>query len=146
MPFRGLAHLADAWAIVGAVNPDNAGILVDTWHFSKGERDLDLLDAIPGRFLAGMQVSDGMHRQVGGSLFDDTNMHRSFPLEGEFEIETILRIVAGKGHLRHVGPEVFSSEADALSAVETGRRSGETTREALRRASVAFDSPAPSLR
>lgn len=138
MPFRGLAHLADAWAIVGGVDPANAGILVDTWHFSKGDRDFELLEAIPGRFLAGMQISDGMYGQVGRSLFDDTNMHRNFPLEGEFDIVGILRIIAAKGHLRHVGPEVFSGEADALTAVQSGHRSGDTTREALRLAAIPF--------
>lgn len=138
MPFWGLPNLADAWAIVGAVDPVNAGILIDTWHFSKGNRDLELLNTIPGRFLAGMQINDGVYRQVGQSMFDDTNMHRRFPLEGEFEIAEVIRAVAGKGHLRHVGPEVFSGEADALDAGQAGRRSGDTTREALRLAGVPF--------
>ncbi len=138
MPFWGLPNLANAWEIVSAVNPKNAGILVDIWHFSKGDRNLALLESIPGRFLAGMQIDDGVHRQVGRSMFDDTNMHRSFPLEGEFAVVEILRIVAGKGCLRHVGPEVFSAEADALTAEQAGRRSGDTTREALRLAGVPF--------
>ena len=141
MPFWGLPNLADAWAILGAVDPANAGVLVDIWHFSKGDHDLELLKTIPGRFLAGMQIDDGVHRQVGRSMFDDTNMHRSFPLEGEFDVVGILRIIAAKGHLRHVGPEVFSVEADALTPEQSGHRSGDTTREALRVAGVPFAQP-----
>lgn len=141
MPFRGLAHLRDAWAIVSAVDPANAGILMDVWHFSKGDADVALLAEIPGRFLGGMQVDDGVHRQIGRSMFDDTNMHRNFPLEGEFDVLGLLRTVAGKGHLRHVGPEVFSAEADALSAGQAGVRSGDTTRAALRLAGVPFAAP-----
>lgn len=131
MPFRGMAHLSDAWAIISPVDPDNAGIMIDTWHFPKGNMDLDLLRQIPGRFLAGMQIADGRKAQVGTSLFDDTDKYRNFPGEGEFNVVEIIRIVHGKGHLRHVGPEVFSLEADALSASESGKRSALTTLDAL---------------
>jgi len=138
MPFRGLAHLSDAWNILRAVNPSNAGILIDTWHFPKGDYDLDLLRSIPGKFLVGMQIADGRNGQVGNSLFDDTDRFRNFPGEGEFDVVDIIRIVNGKGHLRHIGPEVFSLEADALSAAETGKRSAETTRRVAGEAGVSL--------
>lgn len=138
MPFRGMANLSDAWDIVKAVNPGNAGILIDVWHFSKGAYELDLLRTIPGEYLVGMQVDDGMMRQVGSSLFDDTSNYRNFPGEGEMAVVEIIKIVADKGHLRHVGPEVFSLEADALSPTEVGVRCGDTTRNVLRDAGVPY--------
>ncbi|MER9947252.1 sugar phosphate isomerase/epimerase [Mesorhizobium sp. M0047] len=137
MPFRGMANLSDAWAIISAVNPSNAGILVDVWHFSKGRYELDLLKTIPGQFLAGMQIADGKMTQVGTSLFDDTDKYRNFPGEGEMDVVGIIQAVAEKQCLRHAGPEVFSLEADALSAEETGKTSAETTRHALLEAGVA---------
>ncbi len=136
MPFWGMPNLSDAWAIVEAVNPSNAGILVDVWHFSKGAYELDLLKSLPGKHLAGMQIDDGARGQVGKSLFDDTINHRNFPGEGEMNVVEIIRIVADKGNLRHVGPEVFSLEADALSAREAGIRSAETSRKVLAEAGV----------
>ncbi len=141
MPFWGLPNLADAWAIVGAVAPANAGILVDIWHFSKGDADLDLLRSLPDQYFAGVQVDDGRRSQIGRSTFDDTVNHRNFPGEGEFEVVEILRIIAAKGQLRHVGPEVFSQEADALSAREAGRRSGDTTRAVLDAAGISYRHP-----
>lgn len=136
MPFWGMPNLSDAWAIVSGVNPSNAGILVDVWHFSKGAYELDLLKSLPAKHLAGIQIDDGVRRQVGKSLFDDTINYRNFPGEGEFDVVEIIKIVAGKGNLRHVGPEVFSLEADALSATEAGERSGDTSRKVLAEAGV----------
>jgi sugar phosphate isomerase/epimerase len=136
MPFWGMPNLSDAWAIIEGVNPSNAGILVDVWHFSKGAYEVNLLRSLPGKHLAGMQIDDGVKRQVGTSLFDDTINYRNFPGEGEMDVEEIIRIVAEKGNLRHVGPEVFSLEADALSARDAGIRSAETSRKVLARAGV----------
>lgn len=139
MPFWGMPKLSDAWAILKGADPDNAGILVDVWHFSKGAYELDLLRSIPGKYLRGMQIDDGVMRQVGSSLFDDTSNHRNFPGEGEMAVVEIISMIAAKGHLAHVGPEVFSLEADALSPVDVGRRCGDTTRDVLRRAGVPFE-------
>lgn len=138
MPFWGMPNLSDAWRIIDALKPDNAGIMVDIWHFCKGDFDVELLKAIPGRFLTGMQINDGVFRQVGMSLFDDTIHYRNFPGEGELPVVEVLKIVATKAHLRNVGPEVFSIEADALSAAESGKRSGDTTRAVLREAAIQF--------
>ena len=84
-----------------------------------------------------MQIDDGVMRQVGKSLFDDTINHRNFTGEGEMDVVEIIRIVAGKGNLRHVGPKVFSLEADARSAREAGVKSAETSRKVLAEAGVA---------
>jgi len=141
MPFRGMANLSDAWHILNGVRPANAGILVDVWHFSKGAYDMELLRAIPGEYLVGMQVDDGVFHQVGTSLFDDTSNYRNFPGEGEMDVVEIIDVIAKKGHLRHVGPEVFSLEADALSPQAVGRRCGETTRKVLSDAGVSIREP-----
>ena len=138
MPFRGMPNLSDAWDIIQGVRPDNAGILVDVWHFSKGDYDMDLLRSIPGEYLVGMQVDDGVMHQVGSSLFDDTSNYRNFPGEGEMAVAEIIKLIADKGHLRHVGPEVFSLEADALAPTEVGIRCGDTTRSVLRDAGVPY--------
>ncbi|TGS71703.1 sugar phosphate isomerase/epimerase [Mesorhizobium sp. M3A.F.Ca.ET.201.01.1.1] len=142
MPFWGLPNLSDAWAIINGVNPSNAGILVDVWHFSKGQYELDLLRSLPGHFFAGMQIDDGRKSQVGRSMFEDTDKYRNFPGEGEMDVVEVIKTVAQKGHLRHAGPEVFSLQADALSAREAGIKSAETTRWALEKAGVPVP-PAP---
>jgi sugar phosphate isomerase/epimerase len=127
MPIYGVRDLAAAWAIVGAAARPNSGILVDVWHFTKSESSFELLQSIPGQHLRSIQLSDGYLERRGTDMFDDTVFHRAFPLEGEMPAREVLAAMISKGHLVHIGSEVFSHEANAMSAAEAGRRSGETT-------------------
>ena len=136
MPFWGLPDLASAWAIVGAVQRKNAGIMIDTWHFSKGNPDFALLRSLPGERFVSVQVADAMRDQRGATLFEDTVRFRKFPGEGELPIAEILTILHQKGHLRRIGPEVFSDEADALSPEIAGKRSAESLHHVLHAAGI----------
>jgi sugar phosphate isomerase/epimerase len=136
MPFWGLPDLATTWTIVGAAQRKNAGIMVDTWHFSKGNPDFALLKSLPGECLVSVQVADAMQTQRGATLFEDTVRFRKFPGEGELPIAEILTILHEKGHLRRIGPEVFSDEADALSPEIAGKRSAESLRYVLHAAGL----------
>jgi sugar phosphate isomerase/epimerase len=127
MPIYGVRDLAAAWAIVGAAARPNSGILVDVWHFTKSGSSFELLQSIPGQHLRSIQLSDGYLERRGTDMFDDTVFHRAFPLEGEMPAREVLAAMISKGHLVHIGSEVFSHEANAMSAAEAGRRSGETT-------------------
>jgi hypothetical protein len=46
----------------------------------------------------------------------------------------MLGIIADKGCLRSVGPEIVNAEQDAMANAAVGERSGRTTRDAVRRA------------
>ena len=143
MPFWGLPDLASAWAIVGGAQRKNAGIMVDTWHFSRGNPDFELLRSLPGGPFVSVQVADAMRIQRGATLFEDTVRFRKFPGEGELPVAEILSVLHKKGHLRHIGPEVFSDEADALSPEAAGKRSGQSLRRLL--AAVGIPSKTASL-
>jgi sugar phosphate isomerase/epimerase len=136
MPFWGLPDLASAWAIVEGAKRKNAGIMVDTWHFSKGNPDFELLRSLPGEQLVSVQVADAVHQQRGATLFEDTVRFRRFPGEGELPVVEILQILYKKGHLRHIGPEVFSDEADVLSPEMAGHRSAESLWSVLKAAGI----------
>lgn len=130
MPFWGLPNLEDAWAIVRDADRSNSGVLIDTWHFPRGKLDLDLLRAIPDRFIASSQVSDATKQIRGSSLFEDTVRYRKFAGEGELPVCEILEVLLSKG-LRNVGPEVFSDEADLMSPEISGAKAGKTLRKVL---------------
>src|SRR5260370_21570951 len=115
MPFWGMQDLASAWEIVGGALRENAGIMVDAWHFSKGNPDFELLHSLPGEIFVSVQLADAMKGQRGTTLFEDTVRFRKFPGEGELPVVEILTILREKGHLRNIGPEVFSDGAHALS-------------------------------
>jgi sugar phosphate isomerase/epimerase len=140
MPFWGLPDLAGAWAIVDGAKRKNAGIMVDTWHFSKGNPDFELLRSLPGEQFVSVQVADAMNRQRGATLFEDTVRFREFPGEGELPVIEILKILYEKGHLRQIGPEVFSDEADSLSPLVAGKRSAASLSRVLQAAGIPVGS------
>jgi sugar phosphate isomerase/epimerase len=136
MPFWGLPDLEAAWAIVGGARCDNSGIMLDTWHFAKGNADFELLRSLPAERIVSVQVADAMKRQRGVTLFEDTVKYREFPGDGQLPVVDILKILQEKGHLRHIGPEVFSDEADTLSPEASGKRSGDSLWRVLRMAGI----------
>jgi sugar phosphate isomerase/epimerase len=116
--------LATAWEIVRGAARTNGGILFDTWHFFRGVPDLDLLAGVPGERIFSVQVSDGAP-ELRESLVKDTFRHRLLPGEGTFDLLGVLRVLRRTGGLNLVGPEVLSTELDALSAIEAARLAGE---------------------
>ena len=144
MPLLGLPTLADAWAIVSSAQRPNSGIMIDSWHLSKSDLnlDLDLLQALPPAHIQSAQLADGFREMRGADMVEDTLFHRAFPGEGEFPMLEILEILHAKGSLRRIGAEIFSHAANAMSAQEAGRRCGETTRAMLDRAAIVY--PVPS--
>jgi sugar phosphate isomerase/epimerase len=127
MPFYGVQSLDAAWEIVGGAARPNSGILIDVWHFAKCGGCIAALEAIPGHHLRSIQLSDGFYQQRGANMFEDTVSHRAFPLEGEMPVREVLQALLAKGNLYHIGTEVFSEEANAMTAEDAGRRSWETT-------------------
>jgi sugar phosphate isomerase/epimerase len=136
MPFWGLPDLASAWAIVGGAHRQNAGIMVDTWHFSKGNPDFQLLRSLPEALFVSVQVADATKAQLGTTLFEDTVRFRKFPGEGDLPVVEILTVLHEKGHLQRIGPEVFSDEADSLSPEAAGKRSAASLRRVLDAAGI----------
>lgn len=136
MPFFGCPDLASAWAIVEGANQPNSGILIDTWHFFKGAPDFELLKSIPGERFVTMQICDGLKRQISGSLLEDTGKHRLFPGEGELPVVELLQVLFAKGHIRSIGPEIFSLQADTMSAEKMGGICGATSWKVLREAGI----------
>ena len=61
-------------------------------------------------------------------------LFRRFPGEGELEMVRMLSIIAGKGKLRSVGPEIVNAEQDAMDNRAVGERSGRTTRDVVSQA------------
>lgn len=134
IPFWGLRDLPAVWQIVSAADRENSGIMVDTWHLQKGSpdfrRDMDLLRAIPGKFLQHVQMADADLAAYADTLAGDV-MFRKFPGEGELEIAEMLSIIMEKGHLRSLGPEVVNANLADMTTREIGERAGATTRAML---------------
>lgn len=123
IPFWGLADLAGAWEVVRSADKRNSGIVFDFWHYFRGNPDAALLDTIPGDRISTVQITDAdAFLRPGRSMLDDNSLHRVPPGEGGLPVVELLQQLDRIGGLNRVGPEIFSSAFDKLSAPEIGRR------------------------
>lgn len=132
-PFPPIGSLAAAWSIVQAADRPNAGVTLDSWHFFRGDPDLDLLRTIPGDRITSVQLNDGAAFLVE-SLVKDTFRHRRLPGDGDFALGALVDALRSIGGLRLVGPEVLSVElSDSLPPSELVARAAAACDAVLRR-------------
>jgi sugar phosphate isomerase/epimerase len=142
IPMTAITDLASAWAIVEGADRPNGGVLFDTWHFFRGDPDLDLLGRVPGERIFAVQIDDAA-AEVRGSMREDTQ-HRLLPGDGVFDLPGAVRALDRIGALRWVGPEVISPVTEAMPPVEAARVAGDRVRELIARvrSETAAGSPA----
>jgi sugar phosphate isomerase/epimerase len=124
IPLPPIGSLATAWEIVRGAGRPNGGILFDTWHFFRGQPDLELLSTIPGDRIFSVQFSDGA-AEIRESLVKDTYRHRMVPGGGVFDLARVIDTLRATGGLRMVGPEVLSVELDRLTPAEAVGRAAD---------------------
>jgi len=124
MPVSSIQTLAEGWDLVSAVNRDNLGLTFDTWHFWRSDPDHGLLSTIPGHKIFDVQIVDAKS-ELQGDLYNDLLHHRLLPGDGDFDLQTTVRILKEIGGFTSVGPELFSDELDALPAKDVGRITGQ---------------------
>jgi sugar phosphate isomerase/epimerase len=122
-PFSGIPDLATAWDVVRAADRSNGGLVFDTWHYFRGRRDDALLREIPGERIFAVQINDAPARPRD-RLIVDTWRFRRLPGAGEFELESVLELLAAKRGIGAPGIEVLSEELWCETPGEIGRRSG----------------------
>lgn len=130
LPWSRIPDLASAWEIVRRADRPNGGVAVDSWHWFRGGADVELLTAIPGDRILGVQISDGP-KKPEDDLLSATLHNRQVPGEGEFDLQTLVNRLAGAGAQAPVGVEVFSDELHNLPPVEIGKRVADATRQLL---------------
>ena len=123
VPFSAIVDLDVAWKIVRGAGADNGGIMFDFWHYMYSHSSPELLRSIPGERITGVQINDGDAVPPAGMSFIDAALSRRKPLgEGSFPIAEILAVLHDIGGLNRVGPEIFATEFDSLSAQEIAAR------------------------
>jgi sugar phosphate isomerase/epimerase len=139
MPFLGVPDLRAALSILDAAGAVDAGIVLDTWHFNRGNPDLALVRSLPPGKITTVQISDALRRQRAPTMMEDTLRYRLFAGEGELSITPVLEVLGEKGGLARVGAEVFSDFAATLTPREAGRRSARSVRSALALAGFSME-------
>lgn len=128
MPIADIPDLATAWDIVRRTDRANAGILLDTWHFFRGNADFDQLDAIPPEKIMLIQINDG--KPPYGDLLHDTVSSRKLPGQGEFDLRGLLLTLQRLGVEAPISVEVLSDELAALP-VEAAAKQAYDSAQAL---------------
>lgn len=111
----GLNRFDETWEIVKGANRPNTGIIFDTWHYSRVGRSDQLFAQIPKGAIDTVQIADGtLNCPPGRSMVSDCLFHRVPIGEGEIPNLEILLALHKHGHLKSVGPEIFSAVNDKI--------------------------------
>ncbi|NNE72288.1 MAG: sugar phosphate isomerase/epimerase [Acidimicrobiales bacterium] len=118
LPFTNIVDASDALAIVEAAARPNGGVCLDIWHHERGAADLELLRAVPGELITGVQVSDGPAIPVLDSYYDDCLRTRLPPGQGDFDVAGFVEVVEASGTTAPWGVEVCNQAAWATDGIE----------------------------
>ena len=132
-PVSPVDDIAKAWAIVEASGIGEAGLMLDTWHFTRGPSTLEMLSEVPLDRVLGLQIND-----VGSEAWDDPmreTMHaRLLPGQGSAPLVPILQALDAGHAPAACTIEIFSDAHSALDAREAVRRAVAATESVLTRA------------
>jgi sugar phosphate isomerase/epimerase len=128
LPFTPAHSIATARRLVDHVGTDRAGILFDDWHHFRGpDTDADL-EAAPLELVAYVQFDDALP-MIGDDLIEETVNRRTFPGEGEFDLDGYCRRMREKGFDGVVSIEILNAELRGSDDLETfARRAFDTGR------------------
>jgi sugar phosphate isomerase/epimerase len=95
-PFTVVDRLAVGLDVLAGLPDARTGLVVDSWHFVRGDDDWDDLAALDPATIAYIQFDDG-HDGTGVDLQAETMHHRDLPGAGTFPLERFASVVRATG-------------------------------------------------
>jgi sugar phosphate isomerase/epimerase len=111
-PWSALPDVGTAVDLLRRAGSDDAGLMVDVWHFFNGGAGLDALDDLPGAGVAAVQLNDGP--RVHGDFLHHARAARRLPGHGELDVVGLVRAVRATGFAGPWCVEVNTPEFRAL--------------------------------
>ncbi len=130
MPGTAVVDLQAALDVIEEADRVNGGVLVDTFHFFRGNPDMTVLERLPGDRVFAVQVSDAPPDYDGN--YAEATFQRLLPGDGVIDLTSVLRTLDRAGGLRWVGPEVISPFTAALPPTEAATQATERIRCIIR--------------
>jgi sugar phosphate isomerase/epimerase len=127
LPFTPADSIAATMPLIDHVGTDRARILYDVWHHFRGPDTDAVHDAAPADTVAYVQFSDALP-MIGDDLVHETLERRTFPGEGEFDLDGYCRRMRAKGFDGVVSVEILNGEWRRGDTREFARRAFTTTR------------------
>ena len=95
LTWTGMRGIAQVQSLIAAAGRDNAGLMIDTLHFSRSGCRLDELDEVPSERFHYIQIADagGPIPTTPEGLIFTAREDRLMPGEGEIDLRAILRRV-----------------------------------------------------
>ncbi len=130
-PWADVSSLPQAQRIVARCGRSNAGILIDSLHFSRTGATFDQLDSVPQQWLHYMQLCDAPAARPAttDALIHQARAERLFPGEGGLDLVGLLRHMPRDIPIGIEAPT--RTRALTLAPVERARRAREATLDLL---------------
>jgi sugar phosphate isomerase/epimerase len=139
MPWTDARDLPEATRIVERCGRENAGVLIDPFHFSRSRSRLDDVALVPPGRLRYLQFCDvpAAVPPTMQAILDEARAERLFPGEGELDLLGLLRAVPRNVPLSVEVPTL--TLARTVGATERARRALAATRRVLAQLDVEAD-------
>jgi sugar phosphate isomerase/epimerase len=128
LPFTPVSSIPIALDLVERVGRDRTAILLDTWHHFRGPDTFAVLDELDLEHVAYVQFDDALPAE-GDDLVAETLHRRTFPGDGEFDLDHYCERMRAKGFDGVVSVEVLNAEWRGLDRLgEFAHRAHASTR------------------
>lgn len=110
---NGIRHLElEALAIIGDSAGRGGGVMLDSWHVTRGNMSFAAIAQLPAGSIAGAELDDGTLATVGSEIEDTLNRRRLCG-EGEFDLHGFIAAVRSAGYTGPWGVEIISEQQRA---------------------------------
>jgi sugar phosphate isomerase/epimerase len=116
-PLGTVGTIREGLEIVGAVGSDQSGLLIDSWHFFRGESTWADLDEVPLDRIAYIQFSDAL-ACISDDAMDETMNRRAMPGMGTLDLDRFATILLERQWEGVVSVEVLSRDSADFPTVE----------------------------
>lgn len=114
-------NVRTAWNLIRATGCENAGLLLDTFHYFLGGSQIEDLCTVPAEKIFLVHVSDAM--KVSDELLKTPHDYRTFPGDGRIDYVPILRQLQRSEYCGAISLEIWNSQlrrCDPLNTVRKG--------------------------
>ena len=125
-PLGAVTSIPAGLAVVQAAGAGRAGLMIDTWHFFRGDSTWEQLERVPLDHVAYLQFCDAPPPVSEDGVYE--TMHRRvMPGDGTFELDRFASTLLDRGWAGLVSVEVLSAELCRLPVPEFARRAYQST-------------------
>ena len=125
-PLGPVTSISAALDVVKAAGAGRAGVMIDSWHFFRGDSTWEQLERLPLDSIAYVQFNDALP-PVSDDGIHETMNRRAMPGDGTFELDRFGSTLLDRGWAGLVSVEVLSAELRELPVPEFARRAYEST-------------------